>query len=157
MEKPHRILYPMRAVLISSRNEGKDNIMTACWCFPVSADPPMFAVALAKSGLSHELVSGGGSFVINIPGPELSDALMYCGKNSGRDVDKFSNAGLTKVESVMVDAPSIGECQACIECEVADKSEQGDHYLFTGKAIHIESRKEGKGIYQVGSELKPVE
>jgi flavin reductase (DIM6/NTAB) family NADH-FMN oxidoreductase RutF len=148
MEKPYRLVYPMRVVLISSSHAGKDNVMTAAWCFPLSASPPMFGVSLSRKRLTHSLVEQSREFVINTPGPELLDAVQICGTNSGQDKDKFSLAKLTKERSEKVAAPSIKECQASIECKVVDSFETGDHVIFAGEAVNIKTRKEGKAIVQ---------
>ncbi|HID73306.1 TPA: flavin reductase family protein [Candidatus Micrarchaeota archaeon] len=148
MEKTYRLLYPMRAVLVSSSAEGKDNIMTACWCFPVSADPPLFAVSMGKKGLSQELVQKGREYVINIPGPDMVRAVETCGSEKGRTTDKWEAAKLTKEESEKVAAPSIAECQASIECELEQAVDAGDHFLLIGKAVNVRRRKGGKGVYQ---------
>lgn len=146
MEKHYRLLYPARVSLITSRHDGKDNIMSASWVFPLSADPPMFGVAIAPKRHSFVVIRDGKAFAINIPGPELEDAVRLCGTESGRDKDKFAATGLTKEEGKKV--PLIKECSASIECELVEQIKIGDHVIFMGKAINIVKRKESKGIYQ---------
>ncbi|MFH1394324.1 MAG: flavin reductase family protein [Candidatus Micrarchaeota archaeon] len=148
MEKAYRILYPMRAVLVSSSAEGKDNIMTACRCFPVSGNPPLFAVSMSKKGLSQELVQKGNGYVINIPGPDIIEAVEICGSERGRTTNKWEAAKLTKEKSEKVAAHSIAECQASIECVLEQVVDVGDHFLLIGKAANIRKRKGGKGVYQ---------
>jgi len=148
MEKLYRLLYPMNVVLVSSSCEGKDNVMTAAWCFPLSAEPPLFGVSLSRKRFSHSLVEKSGEFVINIPGAEFIEAVRICGESSGRDVDKFGLAGLTKEKSEKVSAPSIGECMASIECRVVDSIETGDHVVFVGEALNVRKRKIGRKIIQ---------
>lgn len=148
MEKPYRLLYPMNVVLISSSYEGKDNVMTAAWCFPLSADPPLFGVSISRKRFSHNLIEKSKDFVINIPGPELLGAVRTCGEKTGKDTDKFGLAKLTKEHSEKVAAPSIAECQTSIECKVVEAKETGDHVLFVGEAVNIKKRKIGKKIIQ---------
>jgi flavin reductase (DIM6/NTAB) family NADH-FMN oxidoreductase RutF len=148
MEKPYHLIYPMRVVLISSSHGGKDNVMTAAWCFPLSASPPMFGVSISRKRFTHPLIEASKEFVINIPGPELLDAARICGETSGRDKDKFLLAKLTKERSEKVNVPSIKECQASIECKVRDSKETGDHVVFIGEALNIKTRKEGDALVQ---------
>ncbi len=138
----------MRVVLISSSHAGKDNVMTAAWCFPLSASPPMFGVSISRKRFTHSLVEQSKEFVINIPGPELLDAAKICGENSGRDKDKFLLTKLTKERSEKVAAPSIKECQASIECKVVHALETGDHVIFVGEALNIKTRKAGDALVQ---------
>ncbi len=149
IEKPYRLLYPMKVVLISSSFQGKDNVMTACWSFPLSADPSLFGVSISRKRFSYHLIEGSKEFVINIPGPDLLGAVEICGKNSGAGVDKFALAKLTKQKSARVSAPSISECHTNIECKVIDSIETGDHVLFVGEAVNFRvGGKETKSIIQ---------
>ena len=52
---------------------------------------------------------------------------------SGREADKFEQAGLTPVESTLVEAPFVEECVGHIECAVADRVSFGDHDLFIAR------------------------
>ncbi|MEW6749237.1 MAG: flavin reductase family protein [Candidatus Micrarchaeota archaeon] len=154
MEKHYRLLYPARVCLITSRHGGKDNVMSASWVFPLSADPAMFGVAVATKRYSYGLIKGGEAFGINIPGPELEAAARLCGTESGKEKDKFALAGLTKEEGMNV--PLIKECSASIECELVDEFHTGDHMILVGKAVKIIKRKESKGIYQSQDGFIPV-
>lgn len=158
MEKPYKFLYPMRIVLISCAHGGKDNWMAAAWCFPLSSEPPVFGVCIAKKRYSYELMHAGKEFAINIPGEDLKDAITKFGRTSGRnnETDKFALAHLTK-ERGTLSAPLIKECISSIECTVIEEKEIGDHILFIGKAKNIVKRREGKGLYHLGGdEIKAI-
>lgn len=148
MEKPYRLLYPMGVVLVSSSYKGKDNVMTACWCFPLSFDPILFGVSIGKERFSFGLVEKSREFVINVPGEGMLKAALICGENSGRDEDKFALAELTKEGSEKVKAPSIAESLTSIECKVTNSIEAGDHVLFIGEPVNIKERKKGKRLIQ---------
>ena len=146
MEKHYRMLYPMRACLIASRHEGKDNVMSATWVFPLSMDPPLFGVSISPKRHSFGMLRGGKAFSINIPSGEMEEAVRICGTKSGRESDKFAEAKLTKEEGMSV--PLIKECLASIECELVDEITMGDHSVFVGKAVKVVRRSGGRGIYQ---------
>jgi len=149
MEKLYRMIYPMRVVLVSAGAEGKDNIMTAAWCFPLSMDPPMFGISMTRKKFTYELIQKSKKFAINIPGEDLKEETIFCGRNSGRDVDKFSK--LTKEEG-KTGTPLVKECLSSIECEFVDELETGDHVMIIGKAVNVVKRKEGKGLYHLGGD-----
>ena len=155
MEKLYRLLYPMRVCLITSRHEEKDNIMAAAWVFPLSMDPPLFGVSVAEKRHSCSLIRKGKAFGINLPHPELQEATLTCGTKSGKNIDKFKEAGLTREEAKHV--PLIKECPVSIECEVTKEITTGDHAVFIGKAIKTVERFKAKGLYHLGgSEFKPI-
>ena len=120
----------------------------AAWCFPLSIEPPLFGVSVGKGRFSYGMVEKSKEFVINIPDGRMIDAALICGKNSGRDSDKFALAKLTKIKSAKVSAPTISECHTSIECMVVDSKETGDHVLFIGRPVNITKRKQGKRIIQ---------
>ena len=138
----------MGVYLISSTHAGKDNIMAAAWCFPLSIEPPLFGVSIGKGRFSYGMIEKSKEFVINIPDEAMKEAVLICGKNSGADSDKFALAKLTKEKSAKVAAPSIAESIISIECKVVDSKEAGDHVLFIGKPVNIIKRKQGKRIMQ---------
>ena len=148
MEKQYRLLYPMGVYLIGSSYAGKDNVMSAAWCFPLSIEPPLFGVSVGKGRFSYGMIDKSREFVINIPSETMKDAVLICGKNSGADSDKFALAKITKEKSKKVTTPSIAESMVSIECKVVDSKEAGDHVLFIGKPVNITRRKQGKRIMQ---------
>ena len=60
------------------------------------------------------------------------------------DEDEFAHAGLTVVESTMIDAPRVGEAKAQMECRVTHQlhvgREGGGSWLIVGEvvAFHID-------------------
>lgn len=156
MEKPYHLLSPMRVVLISASHGEKDNFMPASWCFPLSFEPKLFGVAIAPERFTHGLIEKSREYVINIPGAELREKIGKFGRLSGKDCDKFKEAGLTREKSEKVNAVSIKECLQSIECKVVDELRVGDHIVFVGEVQNIKIRKQGKGIYQKNSELVEI-
>ena len=154
VERIYRMLQPMRVCLITSRHKGKDNVIAASWVFPLSMDPPLFGVSISPKRFSHGIIEKGKAFGINLPGPELTAAVLVCGRKTGKDADKFAEAGLTKEEGEKV--PLIRECSASIECEVVDSFETGDHIVFVGKAINVVKRFESKGLYHKDESMVPI-
>jgi len=122
-------------VLASCHYEGVSNAITLAWCTPVSIDPPMLAIAVAPARFSHRLIQGAAEFAVNVPGSALLPAVWLCGTRSGRDTDKFAEAGLTKGDGESVGAPLINECFAHIECRLVDAPTEGDHTVFVGEAL----------------------
>ena len=148
MERVYGLLYPMRIVLVTSRAGGKDNIMTAAWCFPLSMDPPLFGVSLSNSRYSYSMVKESGCFGINLVAPDMRKAALLCGTKSGREVDKFSEGKLTNEEAEKIDCALVGESPVSIECKLVGTLKTGDHYLFIGEAVNVKRRRETNGLYQ---------
>ena len=83
---------------------------------------------------------------------------VYCGVRSGRDVDKWKEAGLTPMRSDAVDAPCIAECPVNIECRVVRTEQLGSHDMFIAEvaAVHVDDRyMDGKGRFHL-EDARPI-
>jgi len=78
-----------------------------------------------------------GEFVVNIPTMEILKEADLCGVVSGKDVDKFSETGLTPQPAEIVKPPLISECPVNIECVVKDRIPLGVHDLFLGRVVRV--------------------
>jgi len=67
---------------------------------------------------------------------------LFCGRASGRDHDKFREAGLTRLRGRKVKAPAIKECVAHLECKLHSQITTGDHTIFVGEIIEAYADKE---------------
>ena len=111
--------------------------MTAAWAGTICSDPVMVSVSIRPERFSHGIISRTREFVINLTTEQLAYAADFCGVRSGRDIDKFSYLKLTKVPSLAVSAPSIGESPVCLECRVTRIEKLGTHDLFIAKVVQI--------------------
>lgn len=141
VKDPSTLFLPKPVALISTAHDGRDNVMTAAWVNVVCMDPPQVAVAVRENRFTHGLLEASGEFVVNMPSADLWRAVDLCGVISGREVDKFSRAGLSREEGSCVKAPLVAECPLNIECRVTASLPLGSHTLFVGLvlAVHIES------------------
>jgi flavin reductase (DIM6/NTAB) family NADH-FMN oxidoreductase RutF len=105
--------------------DGKENnVMTIGWgLVGMLWGKPTFCVLVRKSRHTHQFLEKYGEFTVNVPRKGIQDAVELCGKKSGRDLDKFKEAGLTRIPSLKVKAPCIEECGICYECRVMWKTE----------------------------------
>jgi|Deesub1362B_J571_1020462.scaffolds.fasta_scaffold00058_96 flavin reductase (DIM6/NTAB) family NADH-FMN oxidoreductase RutF len=136
------LLYPKSVVLVTSKAEDKENVLSVAWHMPTSHNPPLVLISIAFKRFSYELIKKSGEFVINIPPKELAEAVELCGTLSGKEVDKFEVANITKTPSKKVSAPSIKECIAHVECRVVDSFVTGDHEVFVGEVVYAQADEE---------------
>ncbi len=140
VRKPSTLFLPKPVALISASIPGEDNLMTAAWVNVVCMDPPMIAVAVRHSRHTHHIIEKSGQFVVNIPGEDLLHATDCCGMISGKKMDKFAHAKLSRAKGAKTDAPLVEECPLNIECEVKKTNQLGSHTLFIGEvlAVHVD-------------------
>jgi len=142
LNKASRIINSGQVILATSCYKDKRNIITLAWSTPLSRTPALVGISIAKTHLSAELIRKSEEFIINVPTLDLLDKVMFCGKHSGREVDKFSEAKLTarKAER-LTKAPLIAECIGHLECYLRDVKEAGDHFLFIGEVIYASAEE----------------
>ncbi|NQU18947.1 flavin reductase family protein [bacterium] len=141
--KGNRLINPGGVILVSSCYKDKANIITLAWHMPISKDPALLGIAIAKSHLSYELIKKSEEFIVNIPTVDLLKQVVFCGSISGDKIDKFQEAKLTPEKaSRLIKTPCIKECIGHIECRLRDIKDIGDHGLFIGEIISA-SAEEG--------------
>lgn len=132
------MLYPLPAVMVSCKRQGeKPNIITVAWTGTVCSSPAMVSISVRKERYSYEIIKETGEFVINLATKDLVRALDYCGVRSGRDVDKYKEAGLTVLASKEIAAPGIMESPVNIECRVTEVKPLGSHDLFLAEVLSV--------------------
>lgn len=143
LSKANRLINSGGVILVTSTSiEGKSNIITLAWQMPVSHEPPLCAISIAKKHFSHQIIESTREFVINVPNTTLLKQVKFCGSISGRDVDKFKESGLTSIPAKVVRPPLIEECIGHLECEVLEMYPAGDHTIFIGKIVAASVNKD---------------
>ena len=125
------MLPPYPIVLVTTRT----NVITINQVAYFTFSPLRIGIAIAHVRYTYGLLMDEGSFVVNIPGAHLVEAVKQCGSLSGKDGDKFKRVGLTRIPAVGVDAVRIAECSAFIECQVDQILEFEHRTWFIGKVV----------------------
>ena len=82
--------------LVTAGNKSKCNTMTVSWGgVGVLWGKNVVYIFIRDSRYTKEFIDNGDFFSISFLDNAYRDALNYCGAHSGRDVDKFEEAGLT--------------------------------------------------------------
>jgi flavin reductase (DIM6/NTAB) family NADH-FMN oxidoreductase RutF len=140
---------PRQTILLTSRYKDKDNIMTLDWHTPLSFDPMMYAVSIGKTRYSLELVRKSKVFVVNFVSKDLEKEVLFCGRNSGRNIDKFKATGLEKEEAETINCPIIKKALAYLECKVKKEIEVGDHILFIAKVSKAVLKRKERRLFHL--------
>ena len=144
-----KINNPNQIVLVTSRYGNKDNIMAMTWWTKTSFQPNLYIISVDKSRYSHDLIKKGKCFVINFMPFKLKDRVLFCGTKSGRDVDKFKETGLTKIEAEKINCPVIKESVAYLECKIIKQVPTGEHTIFVGEVVNAKFKKKAKRLFQL--------
>jgi flavin reductase (DIM6/NTAB) family NADH-FMN oxidoreductase RutF len=138
--KPFGMRIP--ALVVSRGKQGQINFLTAMWFTPTGFEPSRMIVAILKETYTHGLISETGEFVMSAPTREMMDVVVFAGRISGRDVDKWRATGLTPIKPSKVSVPLIGEAIGNVEYKVVNRipfDEATD--LFVGEVLAVHVRK----------------
>jgi flavin reductase (DIM6/NTAB) family NADH-FMN oxidoreductase RutF len=155
----HYLLHPYNTSLVTCCDaEGNPNIITIAWLIPVSVNPPLVGMSIGPSRFSYGLIRETREFVINVAPYDIASKVLFCGRRSGRDVDKFAETGLTPKQAQSVRPPIIKECVAHLECRVVQDIEAGDHHIVVGEVSAAYANRgilEDNGLYRL-NQVQPL-
>lgn len=137
-----RLISPTMVALISTEDGEKTNVMTVANCIVLSKSPVLIGIPIVPERYTHQLIEQNKEFVINIPHQRMEHVVKYCGKNSGKNVDKIKELNLSVKESLTVKSKYIEWCLGHIECKVVGAIKPGTHTLFIGEVTFAQVSQE---------------
>ncbi len=138
-KKPTTLVYPVPAALVSCGSKPKEfNIISIAWTGTINSDPPMCYVSVRKNRYSYDIIKRNMEFVINYPTKDLVYEVDFCGRHSGKDINKFEKLNLTPVKGQNISSVIINESPVNIECKVTEIKELGSHDMFLAEIVNIQ-------------------
>ncbi len=135
--EPHTCLAPLPAVIVTCGDEKENNAITLAWVGTVNSAPPILSIAVRYSRHSLGLIARTKEFTVNLIDRSLLHAMDVCGVTSGRDVDKFAAAGITRAKGERVGCPYVAESPVAIECKVVERVDFPTHAVFFGEIVGV--------------------
>ena len=122
-----------KGVLLTTGAGEKINSMVIGWgTLGVNWGRPVFVAYVRESRYTRELLDKNPEFTVNGPAGDFDPKIIaVCGRESGRDKDKLSAAGLTPVPGEKVSVPALREFPLTLECRVIYRQAQ-DFALLRG-------------------------
>jgi flavin reductase (DIM6/NTAB) family NADH-FMN oxidoreductase RutF len=142
--------YPEQVVLVTTRSrEDKANVMAVGWVTIASGEPPMFILGIDDGAYTVELIRQTEQFVVAFPSEQMASQTLFVGTHSGRDKDKFAEAGIAVQEAVAVKAPLIRDAVANFECRLVQVVQPGDCPLVIGQVVaaHVSADTNLRRLY----------
>jgi flavin reductase (DIM6/NTAB) family NADH-FMN oxidoreductase RutF len=99
-------------------------IMTLSWMTPTYHIPLLITISVSSGGIEtgemayrycYSLINETKEFGLNIPTPDLKEAIAKVGTTHSNEVDKFAETGLTPMKSSKINTPMIAECFLNVE------------------------------------------
>ena len=122
-------------VLVTSRVNGRFNVMTMGWHTMMQFSPALLGCYLWEGNRSHAAIVETRECVINIPTAEIVEQVVQIGNTHAEDGDKFAETGLTAVPGARVGAPQIAECYASFECRLYEDRMVDEYSFFVWEIV----------------------
>jgi flavin reductase (DIM6/NTAB) family NADH-FMN oxidoreductase RutF len=135
---PQTILLPSPVLIVGSYGaDGRPNIMNAAWGGIACSRPPCISISLREATLTYHNIKLNKAFTVSFPSEKYVKEADYAGLVSGRDHQKFHDAGLTPLKSQIVNAPYVKEFPYALECSLIREVKLGSHTMFVGEIMGI--------------------
>jgi flavin reductase (DIM6/NTAB) family NADH-FMN oxidoreductase RutF len=131
-----RVLWAMPSGLyvLGSRAGERRNGMTMNWVTQVSSAPKLLAVSVEQAAFTHELVSEGQVFALNIIDQEDRAIVRKFTKPVDVDVEARTLNGFP-FHDASTGAPVLDQAVAFLDCAVRQAIDVGTHTLFLGEIV----------------------
>jgi len=152
-EQAIKTKYPEQVIIaIAKDKKGKANPVTLGWTMIASYEPPMMAIAVAKTHYSTKTIRHSKCFTIAFPSAQMAEAALFFGSRSGRDTDKFAEFDCRTLPARKIDSVLLADAVANFECTLESHTSVGDHIIFVGRVVasHVNTRPK-KRLYTVAS------
>jgi flavin reductase (DIM6/NTAB) family NADH-FMN oxidoreductase RutF len=133
-----RVLWSMPSGLhvVGSRGTSEDrrNLMTLNWVTQVSSDPKLLGVGVEKPAYTHELISEGEVFSLNIVDREDRAIVRKFTKPVPVDLEARTLNGFAFHDGE-TGAPILDQAAAYLDCRVWQAVDCGSHTFFIGEIV----------------------
>lgn len=123
---------PNALALVGSRAGDRRNGMTTSWITQVSMEPVLIGIGVDVTAVTHELISEGGSFTVNLW--DSSDTRVFT-KFSKPAVDDGKTLNGRPVRAATTGAPVFEEAVVWMDCEVRHRLDLNTHTFFIGEVV----------------------
>ncbi|MFF2907947.1 flavin reductase family protein [Paenibacillus sp. NPDC057934] len=127
--------YPGIVASITSRHDGKQNLMAAGWHTLISYQPAIYGISIRKETYSYKLIVESGSFGINFLPSSRSNWIQAAGTFSGNQKNKFKEFDISYRDGNKLDIPILTDAYGAYECKILDIHSYGSHEFITGEIV----------------------
>lgn len=114
-----------KGVLVTTKTDRVNSMVIGWGTYGVEWGRPIFAIYIREGRFTREQLDRNPEFTVNIPlGETQPDILKICGWQSGRNIDKVKEAGLTLVQDDDFSVPGVKEFPLTLECRVVFRQKQ---------------------------------
>lgn len=126
--------------------DGEQLGLTVGTVLPLSLEPPLVGVSVARQAAMHELLRGAGAFGLSL----LAGDQEALAQHFARGVPPLAHWHGVERRPGTTGAPLIEGALGWIEARLVDEHATGDHTLFVGGVVAVERGRAGPALVHVG-------
>jgi flavin reductase (DIM6/NTAB) family NADH-FMN oxidoreductase RutF len=118
---------------------GVDNVAPHSYFNLMAHDPPhiVFSSSGPREKDTYRNIVSSGEFVVNLVSQDNVEAMNLTATDFPPEESEFDWAGLTRVPSLQVSPPRVGESRAHLECRLVDVVPAGNGRIIIGRVVHV--------------------
>jgi flavin reductase (DIM6/NTAB) family NADH-FMN oxidoreductase RutF len=138
-----RVLWKMPCGLhvVGSRAGDRRNGMTMNWTTQLGFEPKLLGIGIEKDAFTHELITDGGVFCLNLVDREDRAIVRKFTKPVEVDLDALTLNGFAFHDG-RSGAPVLDQAVAYLDCEVRQSVAVGSHTFFIGEIVDAGFQKD---------------
>lgn len=121
--------------IVTTTHEGTQFGMTVASFASLSLHPPLVLICVEKSVKTHEAIAAARKFGVSFLAAEQAE---ISSRFASRREDKFEGVS---VQHGMLGVPLIEGAITTIECTLQDQLPGGDHTIFVGEVVDVQTRE----------------
>ncbi len=132
-----RVLWtlPSGLYVIGSHHDGRRNLMTANLVTQVSVSPKLLGVSIEHEALTHELVTGGGAFTLNVLARDDRAIVRKFTKPVDDGPEPGQLNGFAVHAAAVTGCPVLDQALAFVDCRVWQAVDCGTSTFFIGEIV----------------------
>ncbi|WP_274585182.1 flavin reductase family protein [Neisseria leonii] len=137
LDKFYRLINHGPTVMVSAKDGGVANVMSAAWACVVDYLPnPKVSVILDKAAFTRRLIEQSGYFALQVPFAKQANLVVAMGESRHDNPNKLTDNGVELFYADGFDIPLVAECSAYILCRlIAEPHNHEKHDLFIGEVL----------------------
>lgn len=136
-------MIPYGIYVLTAESADGTAAATVNWVTQTSFDPPLIVVGVKTDSGAYQIVKKAKKFALNMLGKGHQGIAFGFFKPVERDGNTL---GGEPIRTGSTGAPILENAIACVECEVSQIVEEGDHHIVIGKVVdaHVHKAPEGR-------------
>jgi len=131
---------PSGLYIVGSRAGDRRNGMTCNFATQVGFDPKLLAISVENDAVTHELITEGRAFSVNVVSREDRAIVRKFTKPVEVDAEANTLNGFPFHDG-RTGAPILDQALAYVECEVRQTVDVGSHTVFIGEVVDAAFQK----------------